>query len=141
MCEIFSNQIALGEAEVQAKLVRDAKIKSLQAQINPHFFFNAISAVLRRNQDKARELLLQLSNYFRANLIGARETEITLGQERRQVDAYLELEQIRFPQKYKIAFDQQVTDSVCLPPFTIQVLVENAFKHAFGARRLIIMCE
>ena len=144
LCEIFSNQIALGEAEVQAKLVRDAKIKSLQAQINPHFFFNAIntiSAVLRRNQDKARELLLQLSNYFRANLIGARETEITLGQERRQVDAYLELEQIRFPQKYKIAFDQQVTDSVCLPPFTIQVLVENAFKHAFGARRLIIMCE
>lgn len=139
LCEIFSNQIALGEAEVQAKLVRDAKIKSLQAQINPHFFFNAIntiSAVLRHNQEKARELLLQLSNYFRANLIGARETEITLGQERRQVDAYLELEQTRFPQKYNITFDQQVTDSVCLPPFTIQVLVENAFKHAFGARKV-----
>ena len=138
LCEIFANQIALGEAEVQAQLVRDAKIKALQAQINPHFFFNAIntiSAILRRDQEKARELLLQLSNYFRANLIGARETEITLGQERSQVDAYLELEQTRFPQKYNITFDQQVENDVYLPPFTIQVLVENALKHAFGARK------
>lgn len=96
---------------MQAQLVRDTKIKALQAQINPHFFFyaiNTISAILRRDQEKARELLLQLSNYFRANLIGARETEITLGQERTQVDAYLELEQTRFPQKYNITFDQQV---------------------------------
>ena len=138
LCEIFANQIALGEAEVQAQLVRDAKIKALQAQINPHFFFNAIntiSAILRRDQEKARELLLQLSNYFRANLIGARETEITLGQERTQVDAYLELEQTRFPHKYNITFDQQVENDVYLPPFTIQVLVENALKHAFGARK------
>lgn len=138
LCEIFSNQIALGEAEVQAQLVRDAKIKSLQAQINPHFFFNAIntiSAILRRDQEKARTLLLQLSNYFRANLIGARETEITLAQERRQVDAYLELEQTRFPHKYNVSFDQQAAGNVYLPPFTIQVLVENSLKYAFGTRK------
>lgn len=136
--EIFANQIALGQAEVQAQLVRDAKIKSLQAQVNPHFFFNAlntISAILRRDQDQARKLLLQLSTYFRANLIGARETEITLGQELKQVAAYLELEQTRFPDKYQVSFDQQVTNNAYLPPFAIQVLVENALKHAFGTRK------
>lgn len=133
--EIFANQIALGHAEMQAKLVRDAEIKSLQAQVNPHFFFNAIntiSAMMRRDSEKARQLLLQLSTYFRANLIGARETQITLAQERQHVNAYLSLEMTRFPNKYHVELNTSVSDDVLLPPFTIQVLVENALKHAFG---------
>jgi two-component system sensor histidine kinase LytS len=136
--EIFSNQIALGEAEMQAKLVRDAEIKSLQAQVNPHFFFNAIntiSAMMRRDSEKARQLLLQLSTYFRSNLIGARETKITLAQEWQQVKAYLSLEMTRFPNKYDVQLNTTVSDDVLLPPFTIQVLVENALKHAFGKRK------
>lgn len=136
--EIFANQIALGEAEMQAKLVRDAEIKSLQAQVNPHFFFNAIntiSAMMRRDADKARQLLLQLSTYFRANLVGARATKITLAQERQHVDAYLSLEQTRFPDKYEVHFNSEVDEDTLLPPFTIQVLVENAMKHAFGKRK------
>ena len=135
--EIFANQIALGQAEMQAKLVRDAEIKSLQAQVNPHFFFNAIntiSAMMRRDSDQARQLLLQLSTYFRANLIGARSTQITLAQEREHVHAYLTLEQTRFPDRFRVSFNNTVGDDVLLPPFTIQVLVENALKHAFGHR-------
>lgn len=136
--KIFASQIALGLAENQAKLVRDAEIKSLQAQVNPHFFFNAIntiSAVMRFDVAKARELLLELSTYFRSNLVGARETQITLKQERRQLDAYLSLEQTRFPDKYNVQYNIDASDDVLLPPFTIQVLVENAMKHAFGARK------
>lgn len=135
---IFSSQIALGAAENQSKLVKDAEIKSLQAQINPHFFFNAmntISATMRHDTEKARQLLLQLSTYFRSNLIGVRETEITLAQERAQVQAYLTLEQTRFPNKYQIDFDSQADNSVLVPPFTIQVLVENAIKHAFVGKK------
>lgn len=135
---IFSSQIALGAAEVQSKLVKDAEIKSLQAQINPHFFFNAIntiSAMMRRNSEQARELLLQLSTYFRSNLMGVRETEITLKQERAHVNAYLVLEQTRFPDKYDIDFDIKTNEQVMLPPFTIQVLVENAIKHAFVGKK------
>ena len=59
---IFSSQIELGEAEVQSKLLKEAEIKSLQAQVNPHFFFNAIntiSALMRKDSEKARKLLLQ----------------------------------------------------------------------------------
>lgn len=135
---IFSSQIALGAAEVQSKLVKDAEIKSLQAQINPHFFFNAIntiSAMIRRDSEQARTLLLQLSTYFRANLMGVRQTEITLAQEKEHVNAYLVLEQTRFPDKYQIDFDIQTDSNVKLPPFTIQVLVENALKHAFAGRK------
>ncbi|KRM62044.1 histidine kinase [Paucilactobacillus vaccinostercus DSM 20634] len=134
LASIFSSQIALGAAENQSKLVKDAEIKSLQAQINPHFFFNAIntiSATIRHDTEKARSLLIQLSTYFRSNLVGVRETEITLAQEQAHVNAYLTLEQTRFPDKYQIKFDFQTNEHVMLPPFTIQVLVENAIKHAF----------
>ncbi|UNM89767.1 sensor histidine kinase [Vagococcus sp. CY52-2] len=136
---IFSTQIELGEAEVQSKLLKEAEIKSLQAQVNPHFFFNAIntiSALMRKDSDKARTLLLQLSTYFRGNLQGARQTLIPLKQELAQVDAYLSLEQARFPNRYTVTFD--VDDTLIhylVPPYAVQILVENTIKHAFGSRK------
>lgn len=135
--EIFATQIMLGQAKRQADLLRDAELKSLQAQVNPHFFFNAIntiSAMIRRNPTQGRQLLLQLATYFRAGLVGAREPQITLAQERAQVQAYLALEQTRFPNKYQVYFKSAVTPDILLPPFTIQVLVENCIRHAFGPR-------
>lgn len=136
---IFSSQIELGEAEVQSKLLKEAEIKSLQAQVNPHFFFNAIntiSALIRVDTEKARHLLLELSNYFRGNLQGARMTLIPLAQELKQVDAYLSLEQARFPDRYHIIRDipEELT-KYYLPPYAVQILVENAVKHAFGNRK------
>ncbi|TLQ04695.1 sensor histidine kinase [Pediococcus stilesii] len=133
--EILAMQIMLGEMEKQSNLVRDAEIKSLQAQVNPHFFFNAIntiSAVMRINSDQARSLLLQLSTYFRSNLLGVRETVIPLAKEFEHVKAYLSLEQTRFPDKYEINFNNTVDENVMIPPFSIQILVENAIKHAFS---------
>lgn len=138
LADLFSSQIALGEAEHQANLVRDAEIKSLQAQVNPHFFFNAINtiaAMIRTNSEQARELLIKLSQYFRSNLVGARATTITLDQELAQVEAYLSLEQARFPGKYQVKFDVTANRSLLLPPFAIQILVENAIRYAFKDRR------
>lgn len=135
--KIFSSQIALGQAENQAKLVREAEIKALQAQVNPHFFFNAVNtivAMIRKDSDKARELLIQLSLYFRSNLLGVRETQITLQQELDQVNAYLTLELSRFPDRYEIHQDISVNEQVLLPPFMLQILLENALKHAFNGR-------
>lgn len=135
--EILATQVMLGEAEKQTSLLRDAELKSLQAQVNPHFFFNAIntiSAMIRRDPEQGRELLLQLATYFRASLVGARKTQITLAQEERQVRAYLALEQTRFPDKYQFTLASRVPEDVLLPPFTIQVLVENCIRHAFGPR-------
>lgn len=139
LAEIFSSQIELGQAEMQSALLRDAEIKSLQAQVNPHFFFNAIntiSAMIRINSEKARDLLLQLSQFFRSNLQGARDNIITLEQELQQVEAYISLEQARYPDRFNIQFKiASETKHANVPPFVLQILVENAIKHAFTHRK------
>lgn len=139
LAEIFSSQIELGEAEMQSKLLKDAEIKSLQAQVNPHFFFNAIntiSALVRIDSEKARELLLELSHFFRSNLQGSRQNTITLEKELGQVTAYLSLEQARFPGRFDVTFDvPEKVKQASVPPFLIQILVENAVKHAFPNRK------
>ena len=139
LAEIFSSQLELGQAEAQSALIRDAEIKSLQAQVNPHFFFNAIntiSALVRIDSEKARELLLQLSQFFRSNLQGARNNTISLENELQQVESYLSLEQARYQDRFTGSFD---IDESCygalVPPFAIQILVENAIKHAFKNRK------
>jgi len=137
--EIFSTQIEFGEIELQNKLQKDAEIKSLQAQVNPHFFFNAIntiSALIRIDSEQGRKLLLQLSKFFRANLHGARRNLITLEEELDQVNAYLSIEQARFPNKYDVEFQiEEDMKNYLLPPFIIQILVDNSLKHAFGSRK------
>ncbi|EHJ09158.1 sensor histidine kinase [Staphylococcus simiae] len=139
LANIFSSQIELGEAEMQSKLLKDAEIKSLQAQVSPHFFFNSIntiSALVRINSEKARELLLELSYFFRANLQGSRQHTISLDKEISQVQAYLSLEQARFPGRFNIQFAvPEHYKKVLVPPFLIQILVENAIKHAFTNRK------
>ncbi|QYG89592.1 sensor histidine kinase [Bacillus atrophaeus] len=132
---LFSTQLELGEAELQSKLLKDAEIKALQAQVNPHFLFNAIntiSALCRTDVEKTRKLLLQLSVYFRSNLQGARQLLIPLSKELNHLHAYLSLEQARFPGKYEIEIDiEDSLDQIEIPPFVLQVLVENALRHAF----------
>ncbi|WP_242221951.1 sensor histidine kinase [Bacillus cereus group sp. BfR-BA-01380] len=139
LAKIFSTQLELGEAELQSKLLQDAEIKALQAQINPHFLFNAIntvSALCRTDVEKARKLLLQLSVYFRCNLQGARQLLIPLEQELNHVHAYLSLEQARFPNKYEVKlYIEDELHNILLPPFVLQLLVENALRHAFPKKQ------
>lgn len=136
---IFSTQLELGEAELQSKLLQDAEIKALQAQVNPHFLFNAIntiSALCRTDVEKARKLLFQLSIYFRSNLQGARQLLIPLEKEISHVHAYLSLEQARFPGKYTVnTFMEDGLEDVLVPPFVLQVLVENSLRHAFPRKQ------
>lgn len=138
LAQIFSGQLAIGIAEEKTKLANDAEIKALQAQINPHFFFNAIntiSALMRFDVEKARTALFQLSTFFRTSLQGGQEKEISLKQEKSHVDAYIGLEQLRFPDKYQLKYDVHVSENVLLPPFFLQILVENAVRHAFKERK------
>lgn len=139
LAKIFSSQLELGAVEVQRQLLQDAEIKSLQAQVNPHFFFNAmntISALIRIDHEKARQLLLQLSHFFRSNLQGARNNMITIEKELEQVRAYIALEQARYPDHFVIEYDiPDQNHSSLVPPFVIQILVENAIKHAFTNRK------
>jgi two-component system, LytTR family, sensor histidine kinase LytS len=135
LANLFSTQLELVEAEKQAKLLKDAEIKALHAQIHPHFLFNSlntISALCRTDANQARKLLLELSAFFRGNLQGARQMLIPLEKEIANVKAYLSLEQTRFPNKFSIDFQiQPGTEKFLIPPFTLQPLVENAIHYGF----------
>lgn len=139
LSRLFSSQLEYAEVEQQRKLLKDAEIKALQAQVHPHFFFNslnAISSLIRTNPVEARKLLLKLSAFFRGNMQGASQTTIPLQKELEHVEAYMAIEQARFPTKYKTVYDiDEQLLHVFVPPFILQPLVENAIYHAFKDRK------
>ncbi|MDK6864245.1 histidine kinase, partial [Nosocomiicoccus ampullae] len=76
---IFSTQLALGQAEEATRLLQDAEMKSLQAQVNPHFLFNALNTIyglIRMDSEKARKLVQDFSKVIRANLQRAKQNLI-----------------------------------------------------------------
>lgn len=138
LADIFSAQIQLGKVDSQKHLLKEAELRTLQGQVNPHFFFNTINtinAVMRFDAEKARRLLLKLSQYFRANLTGNRQTLVKVSNELEQVQAYIEIEEARFPERFEITFDiEESLKNSLIPSFLIQILVENAIHHAFKDR-------
>ena len=131
--KLFSSQLEIGEIERHNKLLQDAKIEALQSQIQPHFLFNALNTIValcRIDPMLARDLLLHLSTYLRNNLSGIGDFLVSVNKEMENVQAYLAIEQARFPNKFdvQIAIDDNVAD-LLIPPFIIQPLVENAIKH------------
>lgn len=133
LSSLLSHQLELAEVERHQELAQQSEIKALQAQVNPHFLFNAINTIVsltRIDPNKARRLLLSLSNYFRQNLSGINSLWNTLEIELNHVKSYLEIEQARFADKLSVRYD------VCpealmtkVPTLTLQPLVENAVKH------------
>jgi len=129
--KIFSTQLELSELDYQKNLRVKAELHALQAQINPHFLFNAINTIVsltRTNQDKARELLIYLSDYFRRNMNNSKDL-ITLEEELNHVNAYLKIEKTRFEDKLSINIINEINETVFVPPLIIQPIVENAIKH------------
>jgi len=128
---LFSTQIELSKVEYQEQLLAKAELKALQAQINPHFLFNAINTIvsfIRIKPDKSRELLLHLSTYFRKNL-QFNTDEVCLLKEINHVKSYLEIEKARFGEKLKVIFNIPNDISCYIPPLVLQPIVENSIKH------------
>jgi len=132
LAKLFSTQLELAEIEYYKKLQQKAELKALQSQINPHFLFNALNTIIsvcRDRPQRARELLISLSTYFRNTLIQT-DSFIRLEEELRMIKAYLELEKARFEERLQVIVDvpDEVRDFL-VPPFILQPLVENAVKH------------
>ncbi|RCS72605.1 sensor histidine kinase [Vibrio casei] len=135
IAQLLSSQILYGDFQQQQTLLTQAEIKLLHAQVNPHFLFNAlntISAVIRRDPNKARELIQHLSHFFRSNLKQNIET-VSFKDELAHVSAYLTIEKARFTDRLEVEIDiaDELFDKL-LPSFTLQPLVENAIKHGIG---------
>lgn len=131
LSKLFSTQLELVEAQKQRELLQKAEFKALQSQINPHFLFNAlntITAFCREKPEKARELLIALSTYFR-NTLNANQYMINIYDEFSHVDSYLQLEKARFEDRLTLIIDVPVDLSCQVPSFILQPIVENAVKH------------
>lgn len=130
---LLSHQLEVVDAQNQVQLTREAEIKALQAQINPHFLFNSLNtivALIRTKPDHARRLLIQLGHFFRQNLTASLHEFITLKQELDHTHAYLDIEQARFGERLSVTLEiDPQTENVLLPPLTLQPLVENGIQH------------
>ena len=130
--QIFSTQLELALLQQKAELTAKAELKALRAQINPHFLFNALNTIVsltRTDTEKARNLLIELSDFFRRSLKTPRDV-ITLREELDQVDSYLTLEKARFGERLIVEkyIDCNIMEML-IPTFTLQPIVENAVKH------------
>jgi two-component system sensor histidine kinase LytS len=129
---LFSTQLELAELEAKSRLVSKAELRALQAQINPHFLFNAINTIVsycRTDSEKARDLLLQLGDFFRKNLQSG-DRLVSLSDELEHIHSYTGIELARFSEKLTVReFIAEETLKSQLPGLTLQPLVENAIKH------------
>lgn len=132
---LLSNQLEIAEAEKSYQLAKEAEIKALQAQISPHFLFNSLNTIvslIRIDPLKARKILISLSHFIRQNLSGTTQRLTSLEQELKHVQAYLSVEEARFVDKLKVAYEvEEQALTVKIPPLTLQPIVENAIKHGF----------
>ena len=121
------------EAELK-NLVTEAELKTLKFQINPHFIFNSLnsmSALTTINPAKAREMILKLADFLRYTLANNDIQKNTLGEELKNIKLYLDIEKIRFEDKFD--YTQEVEDcclDILIPNMILQPLFENAIKHA-----------
>lgn len=137
LSQLFSNQLELAEIDNQRRLTAAAEIKALQAQINPHFFFNALNTInsfTRSDPTTASSLLVKLSDFFRRNTEDLAE-KVLLASEIEHCEAYLAIEKARFDDRITIFYniDEKALDCI-VPPFILQPLVENSIRHGILPR-------
>lgn len=115
------------------QLSKDAELAQLRQQLQPHFLFNSlnsINALVVSQPQKAREMVLQLSEFLRGTIRKDSQAWISLEEELNYLKMYLDIERVRFGHRLEVDF-QVDPDlfSVKLPQLLIQPLVENAIKH------------
>lgn len=133
--DLVEKERRLVEAESETQ---KATLRALRSQIHPHFLFNALNAaaslVSTQRNHEAEELIVRLSDFFRSSLSGEREPMISLSEEFDTLDAYLQIERIRFPDRLEVSLEcPSDLAETRIPSFLLQPLVENAIKHAVAA--------
>jgi hypothetical protein len=127
-------------------------LKSIKAQMNPHFFYNALNTIqayiFTNDKTKANSYLAKFSKLTRVILEQSEKETITLGDEIESLTLYLELEKMRFKEGFEYNIEHKTDthkDSIEFPPMLIQPYVENAIKHGLlhkeSDRTLFILFE
>lgn len=115
-----------------AKLAREAELASLRQQLQPHFLFNSlnsISALAGSKPEEARKMIQQLSDFLRGTIKKDDLQLVSLQEELKHLQLYLDIEKVRFGHRLKTEVEQtEQAHLMMLPPLLLQPLVENAIK-------------
>lgn len=115
---------------------RESELKNLRSQLNPHFLFNSlnsIKALVDIEPKKSKKSITRLSNLLRMSLELGRYNLVPFNKELVLVENYLELEKIRFEERLNVEWDiDKDLDAFEVPPFVLQMMVENAIKHGIS---------
>jgi two-component system sensor histidine kinase YesM len=134
--QIKSLKIGMYEEQLRAQRM---ELKQLQAQINPHFYMNSLniiynSAVLK-DHESVKKMSLHLADYFRF-IMRVNRDAITLNEELKHIDSYLEIQKFRFPNKLFCDIDMPADVlNITLPALSLQPFIENAIIHGFVNRK------
>jgi LytS/YehU family sensor histidine kinase len=134
--EAFAREQALAFELERSRLEHqalDARMRLVQAQVQPHFLFNTLAnvrALVNAGSPRASAVLDSLIDYLRAAVPRLNEASTTLGRELDLVRAYLDLMQLRMPDRlhFTLVVEEAARGLVC-PPMTLLTLVENAVRH------------
>jgi hypothetical protein len=113
---------------------KDAQLRALRYQVNPHFLFNTLnslsSLVLADRRDKAEQMIANLAVFFRTSLQGDPTKDVFLGEEIALQRLYLDIEMVRFPQRLLVRIDlPPELEDLRVPGLILQPVVENAVKY------------
>ncbi|GGY95067.1 hypothetical protein GCM10007388_30520 [Pseudoduganella plicata] len=126
-------------AERTAGLLREAHLRQLTQQMQPHFLFNAlntISALMREDVDQADALLVRLADVLRATLAAGTRQQVPLADELRLLRGYADLMTARHADRVTLAWDVDAAPGDCqVPVMCLQPLLENVFRHTVERRR------
>ena len=125
-------QLALGELDASRAALAEAELRSLRAQISPHFIYNALTAIasfITTEPARTRELVLEFADFTRYSF--RRQGEFTtLTEELRSIHSYLELERARFGDRLQVVLRiAPETLATVIPFLSVQPIVENAVRH------------
>lgn len=115
--------------------VKQAELKALKYQLNPHFLFNSlnsINAFILENPKSAQSMLLKLSDFLRYSLEIKDKKFLSLEMELEQIKRFMEIEKIRFEERVNFKLENNIRSKCLIPTLMLQPLIENCFKHGVG---------
>ena len=118
-------------------VARDAKIKMLRYQLNPHFLCNTLNAINSLIEcelsEKAQLMTVQLSKFLRYSLDNNPDTKIALSFEIKALELYLEIEKTRFGERLQLDFQiSKAAEAALIPSLLLQPIIENSMKHVIA---------
>jgi signal transduction histidine kinase len=127
-------------AAAYAREAQEAQLRALRYQINPHFLFNTLnslsSLILSQKGEVAERMIMNLSTFFRTTLSADPTADIALEEEIKLQRLYLDIEQVRFPDRLKVETDvPDALRTVRVPVLILQPIVENAIKYGVAKSR------